>query len=381
MSSIKPENVVSIFGLGLHDETPEDEHSIQLQPKSIDDLLNDAFIDVREDIPEPPTCLSMISGFKEYPIAELGNFTLVIGKAKSKKSFFMAIIAASMAKNGIVLNYKSTLPTNQRNVLYFDTEQSRYHVQKAMKRVCRLMEIEQPTTLFPYGLRKYCPQERFKMIEHKIYNTPNLGFVVIDGIRDLVSSINDEEEATKVTSALLKWSEELNIHIFTVLHQNKGDSNARGHLGSECVNKAQTTLAVVKDQQDKDVSIVNALFCRGKEPDLFAFRIDEDGMPICESDFKGFEDDKSKKVSHLDIGDDNLYEILKLAFSVDKELSYEPLWRNIKVRYYEFVSNELSDNKAKDLVSMAKSKGWVKQEANKKPYTLGSFKTLTDEAA
>ena len=68
-----------------------------------------------------------------------------------------------------------------------------------------------------------------------------------------------------IASKLLKWTEEKNIHVVTVLHQNKNDGNARGHLGSELVNKAETVLSVTKDSKEKDISIVEAEYCRNKE--------------------------------------------------------------------------------------------------------------------
>ena len=67
------------------------------------------------------------------------------------------------------------------------------------------------TDLTVYGLRSLKPSERLEIIEHAIYNTDNLGVVVIDGIKDLVTSINDESEATMIASKLLKWTEELGI--------------------------------------------------------------------------------------------------------------------------------------------------------------------------
>ena len=64
----------------------------------------------------------------------------------------------------------------------------------AVKRICRQIDVDIPNNLSTYGLRKSSPSERLKLVEHAIENTPKLGFVVIDGIRDLITSINDEAE-------------------------------------------------------------------------------------------------------------------------------------------------------------------------------------------
>src|SRR5690606_13337193 len=150
------------------------------------------------------------------------------------------------------------LPTDKRMVLYIDTEQGRYHVQSAVKRICRMIGVSEPDNLRIFGLRSLSPAERLVVIDYAISTTENLGFVAIDGIRDLVTSINDEDQASMMATKLLKWTDERQIHIATVLHQNKGDNNARGHLGSELVNKAETTLSITKNPQDKDISIVEA---------------------------------------------------------------------------------------------------------------------------
>ena len=85
-----------------------------------------------------------------------------------------------------------------------------------------------------------------------IYRTENVGLVVIDGIRDMVYDINSSSESTKVISLLMTWTGERNIHIHTILHQNKGDEHARGHIGTELSNKAETVLQVEKDSKNPE---------------------------------------------------------------------------------------------------------------------------------
>ena len=99
-------------------------------------------------------------------------------------------------------------------------------------------------------LRKYTPEERIAIVREAIYRTENVGLVVIDGIRDMVYDINSPSESTKVISLLMTWTGERHIHIHTILHQNKGDENARGHIGTELSNKAETVLQVEKDEKD-----------------------------------------------------------------------------------------------------------------------------------
>jgi hypothetical protein len=251
------------------------------------EMLIASKIDPNEPLVKPPTCLSVIgSDGKEGIIATLGNFSLVIGKAKSKKTFCVSMFLASMVKNGLIQErFRGNLPSDKRRVIFFDTEQAKYSVQNVFHRVRKMIGAT-PENFDAHCLRKYTPEERLRIIEEAIYTTPDLGFVVIDGIRDLITSINDEEQATQIASCLLKWSDEKNIHIVTVLHQNKGDLNARGHLGTELVNKAETVLSVSLDQNNKSISIVEAEYCKHQEPENFAFFVDEFGLPEVITDWK-----------------------------------------------------------------------------------------------
>lgn len=60
----------------------------------------------------------------------------------------------------------------------------------------------------------------------------------------MVCDINSPGESTRIISKLMQWTDEKQIHLHTILHQNKGDENARGHIGTELNNKAESVLLV-----------------------------------------------------------------------------------------------------------------------------------------
>lgn len=331
-------------------------------------ILETARINPEDDLPPPPTCLSIEVNNESSIIACLGELSLIIGKAKSKKTFLITIALAASTKNNLILNrFKGNLPHKQRNVLYFDTEQGKYYVLKAVKRVCRLTGIASPPNLLTYGLREFTPSERLNLIEAAIYNTDNLGFVVIDGIRDLVTSINDEEQATNLTSKLMKWSSEKNIHIMSVLHQNKGDNNARGHLGSECTNKAMTVLSVTKDPENDDVSFVEAEFCRDKSFEPFAFEIDESGLPFILEDFSIKSETKEKKpdLNPKRITTEKHNQLLEITFTNETELSYANLISNLKAAFANIYLS-VGDGKVKTFISYYTQNNYINKKANQK---------------
>lgn len=339
----------------------------QIKTKLLHNWLETENIKFSEELSPPSICLYL----KNTPICSLGNISLITGKAKSKKTFFVGLAVSAVLSNKTFMRiFKGNLSDTQFKILYFDTEQSNYHVQKSAHRICNLIEISNPNNLIVYPLRKYSPDERLERINYAINNTPDLVFVIIDGIRDLLTSINDENQSTKIISNLLKWSEEKNIHIMNVLHQNKGDKNARGHIGTELINKAETVLSITKDTANNDISIVEAQQCREKEPEPFAFEIDENGLPRIIEEWEP----KSKKSKVNELTDDQNFKIIKEVFKTTDSLKYKDLVSQIRKVHEEFIKHPIGENKAKELMSLYKTKGWIVQDNMREPYKLGKIK-------
>jgi len=193
------------------------------------EILETMRISFNMDYEEPPVCIEINQDGIKCTFGTLGNFSVFIGKAKSRKTFLIALfISAFLTSNSLIENIiVAKLLKNKNRIIFFDTEQSQYDVSRVVNRILTLSENKDPQNFEVFSLRALPPKERLFIIEQKIYNTEGLCIVVIDGIRDLISDINSPEEATMITSKLLKWTEDKNIHIMTVLHQNKGDNNAR----------------------------------------------------------------------------------------------------------------------------------------------------------
>ena len=351
--------------------------ALQSNENLLKNSLESLKVSVKEPLQPPQVALQMLNkktdGF--CTLGTLGNFSLIIGKAKSRKSFYINIAVSTAISNDLILNlYKSDLPHNQNEVLYFDTEQGKYHVQKALKSICKQVKIEEPENLHVYHLRSKTPAERLELVEYAIYNNDKIGIVVIDGIKDLVTSINDEAEATMITSKLLKWTEERNIHIITVLHQNKSDSNARGHIGTELINKAETVLSITKAETDSNISVVEAQQCRNIEPETFAFEI-IDGLPVIAENYELRTETKKNKFDITSLENFKKYQLLTEVFSNGQSFGYTDLRVQLQIAYKNQLSKTLADNNAKLLITHCKNNGWLIQQKDKTPYTLGEYKT------
>lgn len=338
-------------------------------------------IDVSEQIPPPQIAWCMVNTKSEGEavLGTLGDFGLIIGKAKSRKSFFINIaVSTALCKDLILNRFKSYLPKDKNEVVYFDTEQSKYYVQKAVKRICAQINEREPKNLHTYHLRSLSPVERLIFIENEIYSNDKLGFIVIDGIKDLVTSINDESEATMIASKLLKWSEELNIYILVVLHQNKSDLNARGHIGTELINKAQTVLSITKAENDDEISVVEPQLCRDKEPEAFAFEINEFGIPVIAENFEIRTETKKNKFNVTELEDFKTFSLLNEVYSHGSEFSYSDLETQIKLASKKHFKKEFGTNQITTLIAIAKNKGFLIQEKKRAPYTIGQFNEDTE---
>ncbi|MFC5409120.1 AAA family ATPase [Larkinella bovis] len=322
-------------------------------------IIENAEINLSIDEAIPPTCFTIESGKITAPVGTLGNFSIATGKAKSRKTTGLAFFIGAAISGNKVGPVRGHFPEDQRVVVLADTEQSRYHVQRSAKRALRLVGSHLQSNLKVYAFRKNDPRTRLKSIEQIVYNTPNLGLLVIDGIRDLAQDpILEADQANEIITHLMKWSEELRIHIIGVIHQNKSDSNIRGHLGTEAVNKAETVFSVAKNPEDKETSIVSPEYCRDIDFEPFVFGIDETSLPYLVDDWKAEEkgkrsnqDSQGKTKKNTPEGTPNEKHIAILIRVYEQEAeSYGKMVSRIKAAagYYSLA---IGDNAARDFMA------------------------------
>ena len=107
--------------------------------------------------------------------------------------------------------------------------------------------------------------------------------VFVDGLRDLLSSINDEESITKILNDFGSLAEERNLNIWMALHQNPSRKNdddeakMRGWAGTEFGNKVSDTLVSIKSKTANGVTFtVKQQDARDKDMDDWKFEVTED---------------------------------------------------------------------------------------------------------
>ena len=343
------------------------DYSQPVMADSLASMMAEATISVSNNYTQSPEVLKI----GDSVIGTLGNFSASIGKAKSKKTFNVSAIVASALSEGRVLHYKSEFPSDKRCILYIDTEQGRHHCQKVLNRILRLANLPadiDPENLKLLALRKYSPEERLAIVEYALDTIPNIGLVIIDGIRDFVYDINSPSEATRIISKLMQWTDDRQIHIHTILHQNKNDEHARGHIGTELNNKAEAIMQIEVDKEDKSISIVEAVHIRDKEFEPFAFRINEQALPDLVESYSR----KEKKVGrpkkdpfdpYRDIPESVHRKALEQTFANGDISGYDQVREALQTGYAN-AGYKLSYNKSVDVLKFLTNKRMVVKEKN-----------------
>ena len=239
-------------------------------------LLQQAELDLSVDIPSPPPVL--FQGNKT--MISKGDFSVVVGAAKSRKTFCVSAMVGAYLCADEYMNMSS--PNDAGNVLWIDTEQSIYHAAKVARRVCRIagLPTSQKTERFRMlCFREYTPDKRRELTD-KAIRLYRPALVVVDGAADLILDVNDSSESAKLATMFMDITKELDNHIITVLHTNPGGDKPRGHLGTNFLNKAQALFIV---RADGDISTVSVERCRDIAVDDFAFTINKEGLPVLTS--------------------------------------------------------------------------------------------------
>ena len=250
--------------------------------------MEECYIDTSEKLSYPPVALSLGEKLLKsnqgdqlvpIPIGTYGNFSFVQAPPKTKKTFFISLLGSVYlsGKNNFAGNIKGH--RNGRCLLYFDTEQGKFHAQMSMRRIIDMNKDVEQGCYHTFGLRTVDPKHRIEFIEYCLKTKNNCGLVIIDGIADLVSDVNNIEESNACCQKLMEWSARYNCHIITVIHSNFGSDKPTGHLGSFLEKKTETQIQLEANTVNKDWITVKCKRSRGYAFETFSFEVNDIGLP------------------------------------------------------------------------------------------------------
>jgi hypothetical protein len=224
----------------------------------------DLKVELDEEVPAPPVALSFGThsyttrkGMRteETPIATYGNFSFIQAPPKSYKSFFTSLLVSAFLKDNKWAGDKFSSYREDKSVFHFDTEQGRWHCQRGFRRVSDMANTMD--NYHTYSLRTIGYKQRLGFIEYILSNAKedSIGLVVIDGVADLVSDVNDITECNLCVQKLMEWSAKYNCHISTIIHSNHNSTKPTGHLGSFLEKKAETQISLNREEDSKVVNV------------------------------------------------------------------------------------------------------------------------------
>ena len=361
------------------------------QPKNTKQIrseeLRPYWLDPREDYPEPYYMLE----YNGVPFSTIGGIQAISGQKKNGKSFVLTQLMAAILGNGNerTQRYLPGLTVPERTieylgheprVLYVDTEMEKLNSAKVLRRVHWLCEwdMKQPNDRFQVLWLKNMPRDdaekahekRYRLIRNAIEEV-NPDIVFIDGIRDLLSSINDENNGVQILSELSTLAEERHMCIWNALHQNpRGDANSeegkmRGWIGTELGNKVSDTFISIKSKTQNGVSFtVKQQDARGKDIDDWKFEVTDDagnlGVPRITT--YGTNLPSKSKEQEGDSQDDIIVWINQA-----KDLYDWPMSRgDIKKKVFGEIGGQKNTSKQQMDLNIALNMGWLVESSMKK---------------
>lgn len=269
-----------------------DKETPQSEPPPIIMLYEDLRITLEKDIPHPEPLLRINGAV----CACASNTTVISAEAKAGKTAWVsAIKAAILSSGGRCEDFPSieAVPNYQfKAIVGVDTEQSEADHQDGLTGVLkRSGHRVTPSHLYEYNLRSLGFAEMKTALncicEKASNDCGGIYCIFIDGIADLVASVNDEAEAKAIIKYVSELAVKYDCPVFVVIHLNPGTTKERGHLGSEYGRKCYATINITKKD---DISTISFKYMRkagGKESNPVSFIYSKEKnhhIEMCEGD-------------------------------------------------------------------------------------------------
>jgi hypothetical protein len=236
---------------------------------------------IKENKGKPISFSQPILWQKDNPVFFPKTINVIQGKAGVHKSRLAETVCAALLKtpesNRDLLHFKTNILTRYA-VCYVDTErnlsdQLPYSLQQIQLKAGYAIEDN------PYGfdyisLLEFAREERFDMLniylEHIRKQFPMHLFIVLDVITDCVFNFNDTKDSMKLIDMMNQSINRYDVTFLCLIHENPGNTDkARGHLGTEILNKASTVMQIgfEKDAQNHNTDLIKVAYlkCRSSK--------------------------------------------------------------------------------------------------------------------
>lgn len=257
---------------------------------------------IKEYVKQPVTFSKPIVSREEIGVIYPNTINAVQGKSGVHKSRLIEILCSLILSKDTAKDFLGFTANflKKYTVLYVDTERNQkdqfpFALQKIIINSGHKIDNEVPDFDF-ISLIEISRDQRFESLKEylsKLRQDSNDHLIIIlDVITDCIANFNDPGESLKLIDHLNLMINQYNTTFICVIHENPGSADkARGHLGTEIMNKASTVMQIgfEKDKHNKENELIKVSYlkCRStKKPDPFHIVYSETtgGLVLAESD-------------------------------------------------------------------------------------------------
>lgn len=277
-------------------------------PKAASVLYNEGYGDRYEEDPyeglyvfdpntKPPNtqpCMSYKSYTdKIYPFVGMGKVMALGGLSGARKTTFLQAMYAGSLKNSPFLGVEIDL--NNKDLLVIDTEQDDSEIFNQNMTMMKMVNATQkPSRFLSVGManlerekgdsRRMWQIRRQRIEQLLAAYKREIGWLVLDNARDLVSNYNDLDAGLEFIDWLKEVRAKTKALITIVLHTAKTSGGMKGNLGTLLFETCSTYLEVIKHDDHSEVKFIKT---RGYQPPPNILFTHKDGMPAAYRDQYG----------------------------------------------------------------------------------------------
>ena len=190
-------------------------------------------------------------------------------------------------------------------------------------------------------------------------------FIVMDVITDCIENFNDPRESMKLVDLLNETINNYDVTFLCVIHENPSSGDkARGHLGTEIINKASQVMQIgfEKDSKNNDTELIRLkfLYCRNtKKLDTIFLRYSDELEGLIAASEEELDDVKHQKQTKANIPEVQVWlkenlggEITKKTLISNLKQAFDCGERTIEDRLKELLDSEflIKESKGKEVL-------------------------------
>jgi len=231
------------------------------------------------------------------------TINVIQGQAGVHKSRLAEFICAAMLKrngcNNELLDYKRENYEANNTIVYVDTERNQTeqfpYALQCIQMKAGYEKHEHPNNFKYISLLEIPRKERFGVLDEYLKllkkETENPLFIVLDVSTDCIEDFNKTDKSMELIDLMNVAINEHDVIFLCLIHENPKSEKARGHFGTELMNKASTVMQVSyeKDSNNNDTDLIKIRYlkCRStaRHIPFFAKYSDEhNGLILAEAE-------------------------------------------------------------------------------------------------